>query len=80
MLLDGMIYLSNSWSQMGSGLFDENPQINLHIAMDLAITQSLLFPYSEMIADSNNLHGKLLRVLGNQYPLASGFLRQLTPA
>ena len=80
MLLDGMVYLSNSWSQMGSGLFDEDPQNNLQIAMDLAITQSLLFPYREIIADSNNLHGKLQRVLGNQYPLASGFLSQLTPA
>jgi len=80
MLLDGMIYLSNSWSQMGSGLFDENPQNNLQVALDLAITQSLLFPYREKIADSNNLHGKLQRVLGNQYPLASSFLSQLTPA
>ena len=44
LLLEGMIYLSNSWSQMGLALFNENPQKNLQIAMDLAITQSLITP------------------------------------
>lgn len=80
MLLEGIIYLSNSWSQMGSGLFDENPQKNLQIAMDLAITQSLLLPNSEKIANSNNLRDKLQKILDNQYPLATNLLSQLAPA
>jgi hypothetical protein len=80
MLLEGMIYLSNSWSQMGSGLFDENPQKNLQIAMDLAITQSLLLPNSEKIANSKNLRDKLQKILDNQYPLATNLLSQLAPA
>lgn len=80
MLLEGIIYLSNSWSHMGSGLFDENPQKNLQIAMDLAITQSLLLPNSEKIANSNNLRDKLQNILDNQYPLAMNLLSQLAPA
>jgi len=80
MLLEGMIYLSNSWSQKGSGLFDENPKKNLQIAMDLAITQSLLLPNSEKIANSNNLRDKLQKILDNQYPLATNLLSQLAPA
>lgn len=80
MLLEGMIYLSNSWSQMGSGLFNENAQKNLQIAMDLAITQSLLLPNSERITNSNNLRYKLQSIVGNQYPLAVNLLSQLAPA
>jgi hypothetical protein len=79
-LQEGMIYLANSWSSTGQGLFNENRQNNLQIAMDLAITQSLLLPSSDEIAQSERLQTKLQKVLRSQSPQASAYINQLNPA
>lgn len=79
-LFEGIIYLANSWSYTGRGLFSGNRRKNLQIALDLAITQSLLLPCSEKISQSKNLQIKLHKVLGEQFPNASAYINQLIPA
>jgi hypothetical protein len=79
-LVEGIVYLANSWSYTGQGLFDGDPRMNLQIAMDLAITQSLLLPCSEKIAQSESLQVKLHKVLGNYFPQARDYINQLNPA
>jgi hypothetical protein len=79
-LVEGIIYLANSWSYTGQGLFDGNRRKNLQIAMDLAITQSFLLPCSEKIAQSDSLQIKLHKILNEQFPKASAFINQLNPA
>lgn len=80
LLAEGMIYLANSWSYTGQGLFDRDRNKNLQIAMDLAITQSLLLPASHEIAQSDNLQTRLQKVLGNHFPHASDYINLLNPA
>lgn len=77
--LEGIVYLANSWSYAGVGLFDRDLRKNMQIAMDLAITQSLLLPHSEKIAKSEKLQTKLHKVLDNGFPQAIAYLNQLDP-
>ena len=78
-LVEGITYLSNSWSNSGQGLFDRDSRKNLRMALDLAITQSLLLPYSDKISKSENLKIKLYKILDDQFPGATAYLNQLTP-
>jgi len=72
-----MIYTANAWSVDGEGLFDPAPDRNLSIALDFAITQSLLLPASETIRISAALHTRLNGLLTNRFPCSEAFLRAL---
>jgi len=74
---EGIVYLANSWSYTGEGLFDQDLRINLHLALDLAISQSLLLPHIEKIVKSINLQKKLHKILDSEFPLATTYLNQL---
>jgi len=76
-LIEGMIYLANSWSYTGNGLFSKNPGENLQFALDLAITQSLFLPCTEEISKSKKLQDLLNNILGNKYSNAAAYLHQL---
>lgn len=76
-LTEGMIYMANSWSFTGNGLFSNNPGVNLQFALDFAITQSLFLPCSDEISKSKKLRDKLTNILGNKFPNASAYLHQL---
>jgi hypothetical protein len=79
LLAEGIIYLANSWSFTGLGLFDDDTRKNLQIATDLAITQSLLLPCSEKITHSESLQIKLHKVLDNHFPHSIAYINQLIP-
>lgn len=74
---EGIIYLANSWSSNGVGLFDRDIQINLQIALDLAISQSLLLPRLEKISKSLNIQKKLHKILDSGFPLACSYLSKV---
>ena len=74
---EGIVYLANSWSYTGEGLYDQDLRVNLHIALDLAISQSLLLPHLEKITKSINLQKKLHKILDSEFPLATTYLNQL---
>ncbi|OJX40273.1 MAG: hypothetical protein BGO78_14995 [Chloroflexi bacterium 44-23] len=78
-LTEGMIYLANSWSQTGNGLFSKDPRENLQFALDLAIIQSLFLPCTDKISQSKNLQDNLHKILGNKFPNAAAYLHQLNP-
>lgn len=78
--VEGIVYLANSWSYAGVGLFDQDLRKNLKIAMDLAITQSLLLPHSEKISKSMSLQKSLHKILDSEFPQASTYLNQMNPA
>jgi len=78
-LFEGIVYMANSWSYTDRGLFNEDPRKNLQIALDLAITQSLLLPYSEKIAGSESMQIKLHKVLDDQFPTANAYINSLNP-
>jgi hypothetical protein len=71
---EAMIYVANAWSLDGEGLFDPLPARNLTIALDFAITQSLLLPAGEAIRDSAALRTRLAGVLSGQFPRSAAFL------
>ena len=56
-----LIYLANAWSETGEGLFAETPMANARIALDFALTQSLLL----RLDDDNDIqrHAELRMLL-----------------
>ena len=72
-----MIYLANSWSQAGVGLFDLEIKRNAMIALDLAIAQTLLPHLGEVLAQSAPLVERLGELLCGQFPHSEAFLTSL---
>lgn len=68
-----MIYLANSWSRLGNGLFHPSPEGNLAIALDLAITQILLPRAVDVIRSKDLLRDRLLSIFADKYPRSAGF-------
>ena len=73
-----MIYLANSWSRSGVGLFHPFPTRNLAIALDLAIAQILLPHAADAIRHLERIHGQLRAILSAQFPCSTAFLTALT--
>jgi hypothetical protein len=69
-----MIYLANSWSQTGAGLFDPHRQRNVMLALDLAIAQTLLPHLGEALSQSAALVERLGELLSGQFPHSEAFL------
>ena len=63
-----MLYLANSWSRLGNGLFDPSNSRNLEIALDLAMAQILLLQARDRIRDNATLREQLLAVVTGQFP------------
>jgi energy-coupling factor transporter ATP-binding protein EcfA2 len=78
-LLDGVIlYLANSWSLRGNGLFDPSASRNLAIASDLALAQLVLPPSLKVIRSSETMQEELCSVLDGQLPRSGAFLKRLS--
>jgi hypothetical protein len=69
-----IIYLANSWSRLGDGLFHSSPDRNLAIALDLAITQILLPRAVDAIRNEESLRDRLIEILADKYPRSTGFM------
>jgi hypothetical protein len=72
-----MIYLANSWSYGGTGLFDPQKQCNAMIALDLAIAQTLLPHFGEALSQSAALIERWGELLNGQFPRSEAFLTSL---
>jgi hypothetical protein len=68
-----MIYLANSWSRLGDGLFHPSPDRNLAIALDIAITQIMLPRAIDAIRNKETLRDRLISILADKYPRSTGF-------
>jgi hypothetical protein len=69
-----MIYLANSWSRLGNGLFHASPERNLVIALDLAIAQILLPRAVEAIRNLEILRNQLINILAGQFSRSAAFV------
>ena len=72
-----MVYVANSWSLSGKGLFSQDIPTNLDKALDYAITQTLLLPIEDKLMDSNVLRKKLLSVFRDRFPHSSDLVRYM---
>lgn len=69
-----LVYLANSWTGEGEGLFDFSPWRNLTLAMDFAIAQSIL-PYGkDSIQASDDLRIGLKNILKGLFPHSAAFV------
>ncbi len=68
-----MIYLANSWSRLGDGLFHPSPDRNLAIALDMSITQILLPRAVDVIRSKKMLRDRLVCILADKYPRSASF-------
>ena len=74
---DVMIYLANSWSRLGNGLFHPSPDRNLTIALDLAIAQILLPRAAYEIRNHGTLRNRLKICLADRCLHSTAFLTAL---
>lgn len=74
---EGMIYLANSWSAQGSGLFHPSPTENLATALDLAIAQTYLMRAGQWIQRSKPLQIKLEELLDEKFPRSAAIMAAL---
>ncbi len=73
-----MIYLANSWSKLGNGLFHPSPTRNLTIALDIAISQIVLPRAIDVIRGVDALREQLVNTLMNQFPRSTAFVADLS--
>lgn len=78
MTREAIVFLANSWSQKGTGLFSQSTKSNLNIALDLTITQSILLPVSKMLYDSVRLRRHLYVILSGQFPRSTDFIESMS--
>ncbi|HJW89142.1 MAG TPA: hypothetical protein VJ436_00730 [Anaerolineales bacterium] len=74
---EAMLYLANSWSRLGNGLFNPSPKDNLKIALDLAMAQILLPHAVDRMRDNATLRKQLLAALTVQFPRSAAFVSAL---
>lgn len=72
-----IVYIANSWSSKGTGLFCRETTANLNAALDQAITQTILLPFGDRLASSAALRKDLLSVFREQFPRSSAFVGRL---
>jgi hypothetical protein len=71
---DAIIYLANSWSWLGNGLFNPETSKNLVIALDLVISQTILPRAAEQLHRLSILREQLLGVFDEQFPRSYMFI------
>jgi hypothetical protein len=69
-----MVYIANSWSSSGTGLFSRDTSTNLEIAQDLAIAQTFLLPIQDRLMDSAALRKNLQPIFGDRFPRSSALV------
>lgn len=74
---EAMLYLANSWSRLGNGLFDPSNAHNLEIALDLAMAQILLSHAGDRVRDDATLREKLLAVVSAQFPHSTAYIADM---
>lgn len=72
-----MIYLANSWSKSGNGLFHPLPDCNLAMALDLAIAQILLPRAVDAIQNLETLRSHLKMILEGHFLRSAAFVTAL---
>lgn len=72
-----LIYLANSWSRSGVGLFHPSPDRNLAIALDLAIAQILLPRAADAIQNLATLRKRLEIIFEGQFLRLAAFVTAL---
>ena len=72
-----IVYLANSWSRLGNGLFAASTPDNLAIALDLAVSQILLPGVVDTIRRVEVLREQLHSVLAGQFPRSNAFIYSL---
>ena len=75
MFHSAMVYIANSWSAKGTGLFSLNTSTNLDIALDHAIAQTYLLPIEDKLVDSAVLRKNLQSILNDRFPRSSDLVR-----
>lgn len=75
MFHSAMVYIANSWSFKGTGLFSLGTSINLDIALDHAIAQTYLLPIEDKLMDSAVLRKNLQSILNDRFPRSSDLVR-----
>ncbi|MEM5789256.1 MAG: hypothetical protein AAGU11_18235, partial [Syntrophobacteraceae bacterium] len=76
-LAQTLIYLANSWTEEGDGLFASNPSDNLAIALDFAIANTFLAHVELPLRDSAALRFKLRDTIGAQFSYSTNYLECL---
>ena len=77
LLDETIVYLANSWSRLGNGLFAPSTPENLAIALDLAFSQILLPGVVDTIRRIDVLREQLHSVLAGQFPRSNAFTNSL---
>ncbi len=77
MIDDAMLYLANSWSRLGNGLFDPSNSRNLEIALDLVIAQIILPRAVDRLRENVTLREQLLAASTGQLPRSAAFVLAL---
>lgn len=72
-----IIYLANSWSRLGNGLYAPSTTDNLAIALDMAFSQILLPGIVDTIRHIDDLRKQLNSVLAGQFPRSNAFISLL---
>ncbi|MDD2695031.1 MAG: hypothetical protein PHD58_03805 [Anaerolineales bacterium] len=73
---EAMVFLANSWTRQGIGLFDPCPNYNLEIALDYAISQAILPLVYNDIHNNRGLKEALRITLDSRFPRSTSFLDQ----
>lgn len=72
-----IVYLANSWTRQGNGLFAASTPENLAIALDLAISQIFLPGAADAIRRIDILREQVHGVLFSQFPRSAAFIDEL---
>lgn len=77
LLDETFVYLANSWSRLGNGLFAQSIPENLAIALDLEISQILLPSVMDIVRGRDILREQLHSLLAGQFPCSNAFINSL---
>jgi hypothetical protein len=77
LLDETLVYLANSWSRLGNGLFAPSTSDNLAISLDLAFSQILLPGVVDTIRRVEVLREQLHSILAGQFPRSNAFIYSL---
>jgi hypothetical protein len=77
---DVLLYLANSWSTGGEGLFSSSTANNLDISLDFAISQIVLPRINNKLRNIASLRKKILEILFPRYPRSARFVNSISDA
>jgi hypothetical protein len=77
---DVLLYLANSWSTGGEGLFSSSTANNLDISLDFSISQIVLPRINNKLRNIASLRKKILEILFPRYPRSARFVNSISDA